>query len=94
MQYFSINDLVCIVFLLGCVVSVIIYLFQEAWLNYQDKNGDKKSEQVVATDREEDYTVPNQLRIIYDFEKVLLPKFDNGAQLRIIYLICLTFWPI
>ena len=43
---------------------------QEAWLNYQDKNGEKKSEHVVATDREEDYTVPNEMRVIYDFEKV------------------------
>ena len=47
-------------------------LLQEAWLNYQGKNGEKKSEHVVATDREEDYTVPNEMRVIYDFEKVYI----------------------
>ena len=40
-------------------------------MNHQDKDG-KKSEHVVANDREEDYTVPNKLRVIYDFEKVFL----------------------
>ena len=47
-----------------------IFLFQEAWLNYRDQNGEKKSEHVVANDREEDFTVPNQMRVIYDFQKV------------------------
>ena len=27
---------------------------------------------MVANDREEDYTVPNKIRVIYDFEKVYL----------------------
>ena len=42
---------------------------KEAWLNYQDKDGELKSEHVTADEREEDYTVPNEMRVIYDFEK-------------------------
>ena len=42
---------------------------KEAWLNYQDQDGEQKSEHVTADEREEDYTVPNEMRVIYDFEK-------------------------
>ena len=42
---------------------------KEAWLNYKDQDGEPKSEHVTADDREEDYTVPNEMRVIYDFEK-------------------------
>lgn len=52
---------------------------KEAWLNYRDNNGEKKSEHVVANDREEDYTVPNQMRVIYDFEKgYAVYKFERS----------------
>lgn len=42
---------------------------KEAWLNYKGEDGEPKSEHVTADDREEDYTVPNEMRVIYDFEK-------------------------
>lgn len=52
---------------------------KEAWLNYRDPNGEKRSEHVVVDDREEDYTVPNKMRVIYDFQKgYAVHKFEKN----------------
>ena len=47
------------------------HLLQEAWLNFRDTDGQPDSEHVVTNDREVDYTYPNKMRVIYDFEKVV-----------------------
>lgn len=52
---------------------------KDAWLNYRDQNGEKQSEHVVANDREEDFTVPNKMRVIYDFQKgYAVHKFEKS----------------
>ena len=52
------------------MITMYVYLLQEAWLNFRDTDGHPDSEHVVANDREVDYTHPNKMRVIYDFEKV------------------------
>ena len=68
-----------ITLVLVIVAAILLALFmgakvtkdaqKEAWLNYKDKDGEPKSEHVTADAREEDYTVPNEMRVIYDFEQ-------------------------